>query len=65
VPQRRFNPVSLDALNFLLADVRGALGPYLNVALASAMRETRPAGPALGVAAPADLAQTIGAGEAG
>jgi MFS family permease len=29
----RFNPVSLDALNFLLADVRGALGPYLNVFL--------------------------------
>ncbi len=30
---RRFNPISLDALNFLLADVRGALGPYLNVFL--------------------------------
>jgi len=30
---RRFNPLSLDALNFLLADVRGALGPYLNVYL--------------------------------
>ncbi len=30
---RRFNPVSLDAINFLLADVRGALGPYLNVFL--------------------------------
>ena len=29
----RFHPVSLDALNFLLADVRGALGPYLNVFL--------------------------------
>ena len=29
----RFNPVSLDAINFLLADVRGALGPYLNVFL--------------------------------
>jgi MFS family permease len=28
-----FRPVSLDALNFLLADVRGALGPYLNVFL--------------------------------
>jgi MFS family permease len=26
-------PASLDALNFLLADVRGALGPYLNVFL--------------------------------
>jgi MFS family permease len=30
---RRFNPLSLDAANFLLADVRGALGPYLNVFL--------------------------------
>jgi MFS family permease len=29
----RFRPLSLDALNFLLADVRGALGPYLNVFL--------------------------------
>ncbi len=29
----RFSPVSLYALNFLLADVRGALGPYLNVFL--------------------------------
>jgi predicted MFS family arabinose efflux permease len=29
----RFHPVSLDAVNFLLADVRGALGPYLNVFL--------------------------------
>jgi MFS family permease len=26
-------PLSLDAINFLLADVRGALGPYLNVFL--------------------------------
>jgi MFS family permease len=30
---RRFRPASLDALNFLLADVRGALGPFLNVFL--------------------------------
>src|SRR5258705_5673248 len=30
---KRFNPLSLDALNFLLADVRGALGPFLNVFL--------------------------------
>ena len=30
---RRFHPLSLDAVNFLLADVRGALGPYLNVFL--------------------------------
>jgi MFS family permease len=28
-----FSPLSLDAINFLLADVRGALGPYLNVFL--------------------------------
>jgi MFS family permease len=28
-----FNPLSLDAVNFLLSDVRGALGPYLNVFL--------------------------------
>ena len=28
-----FRPASLDAANFLLADVRGALGPYLNVFL--------------------------------
>lgn len=31
--RRRYNAVSLDAVNFLLADVRGALGPYLNVFL--------------------------------
>jgi MFS family permease len=30
---RRFHPASLDALNFFLADVRGALGPFLNVFL--------------------------------
>jgi hypothetical protein len=30
---RGFQPRSLDAVNFLLADVRGALGPYLNVFL--------------------------------
>jgi hypothetical protein len=29
----RFSPFSLDAVNFLLADVRGALGPFLNVFL--------------------------------
>jgi MFS family permease len=33
VRRARFHPASLDALNFLLADVRGALGPYLNVFL--------------------------------
>ena len=31
--QAGFKPIWLDALNFLLADVRGALGPYLNVFL--------------------------------
>jgi MFS family permease len=30
---KRFNPFSLDAVNFLSADVRGAVGPYLNVFL--------------------------------
>lgn len=30
---RRFNPASLDALNFFLADVRTGFGPYLNVFL--------------------------------
>jgi MFS family permease len=30
---RTYRPRSLDAINFLLADVRGALGPYLNVYL--------------------------------
>ena len=33
----RFRPGALDALNFLLADVRGALGPYLNVFLVTQM----------------------------
>ena len=32
---RKFNPLSLDAINFLLADARGAFGPYLNVFLVS------------------------------
>jgi len=32
-PDSGFKPRSLDAVNFLLADVRGALGPYLNVFL--------------------------------
>jgi hypothetical protein len=31
--RKRFHAFSLDAVNFLLADVRGALGPYLNVFL--------------------------------
>ncbi len=33
VAKAKFRPASLDAINFLLADVRGALGPYLNVFL--------------------------------
>jgi MFS family permease len=33
IKRRRFNPFSLDAVNFLAADVRGAVGPYLNVFL--------------------------------
>src|SRR6202022_2308162 len=33
IKRQAFNPFSLDAINFLLADVRGALGPYLNVFL--------------------------------
>jgi MFS family permease len=33
VERKGFHPLSLDAVNFLLADVRGALGPYLNVFL--------------------------------
>jgi MFS family permease len=32
-PARAFSPFSLDALNFFLADVQGAFGPYLNVFL--------------------------------
>src|ERR1700688_1140873 len=35
---RPFNPLSLDAVNFLLSDVRGALGPYLNVFLVTQQR---------------------------
>jgi MFS family permease len=31
--RKGFNPFSLDAVNFLSADVRGAVGPYLNVFL--------------------------------
>jgi hypothetical protein len=30
---RRFHPFSLDAINFLLADVRGAVRSYLNLFL--------------------------------
>jgi predicted MFS family arabinose efflux permease len=33
VPEAKFRPRSLDALNFLLADTKGALGPYLDVFL--------------------------------
>jgi hypothetical protein len=31
--RKGFHPFSLDAVNFLSADVRGAVGPYLNVFL--------------------------------
>ncbi len=46
VPNRRavrkgFQPVFLDALNFLLADVRGALGPYLVVFLVTQQHWTQ------------------------
>ena len=33
IKRREFNPFSLDAVNFLAADMRGAIGPYLNVFL--------------------------------
>jgi MFS family permease len=36
-----FRPISLDALNFLLSDVRGALGPYLNVFLVTQQHWTQ------------------------
>jgi MFS family permease len=36
-----FRPASLDAINFLLADVRGALGPYLNVFLVTQQHWTQ------------------------
>ena len=35
IKSERFNPLSLDAVNFLAADVRGAVGPFLNVFLVS------------------------------
>ena len=31
--RKGFSPLSLDAVNFLSADVRGAVGPFLNVFL--------------------------------
>jgi MFS family permease len=40
-PARNSIPASLDALNFLLADVRGALGPYLNVFLVTQQHWTQ------------------------
>jgi len=39
--QSGFRPASLDAVNFLLADVRGALGPYLNVFLVTQQHWTQ------------------------
>jgi MFS family permease len=38
---KRFRPFSLDAVNFLLADVRGALGPFLNVFLVTQQHWTQ------------------------
>src|SRR6266436_3294048 len=38
---KRFSPFSLDAVNFLLADVRGALGPFLNVFLVTQQHWTQ------------------------
>ena len=35
IESERFNPLSLDAVNFLAADVRGAVGPFLSVFLVS------------------------------
>jgi hypothetical protein len=48
-----FNPISLDALNFLLADVRGALAPYLNVFLVTQQHRSQ---------ASVGLVTTIGGG---
>lgn len=39
--RKKFRPASLDAVNFLLADVRGALGPYLNVFLTTQQHWTQ------------------------
>ena len=41
VRSKDFNPASLDVVNFLLADVRGALGPYLNVFLVTEQQWTQ------------------------
>ncbi|MEA2756796.1 MAG: hypothetical protein QOJ54_3085, partial [Aliidongia sp.] len=38
---KHFIAFSLDAINFLLADVRGALGPYLNVFLVTQQHWTQ------------------------
>ena len=36
--RKGFSPLSLDAVNFLAADVRGAVGPYLNVFMVTQQR---------------------------
>ncbi|MBV9405417.1 MAG: MFS transporter [Acidobacteriaceae bacterium] len=63
-----FRPVSLDATNFLLADVRGALGPYLNVFLVTQQHWTQASvglvttiGGLLGLAAQTPIGATIDA----
>jgi hypothetical protein len=39
-----FQPCAIDAINYLLPDVRGALAPYLNVALVTRQHWSRPGG---------------------
>jgi hypothetical protein len=41
--RQHVRPASLDALNFLLSDVRGALGPYLNVFLVTQQHRSQAA----------------------
>jgi hypothetical protein len=42
IKRSRFHPFSLDAVNFPAADVRGAVGPYLNVFLVTSCIGARP-----------------------
>jgi uncharacterized membrane protein len=59
---KHFNPRSLDAINFLLADVRGALGPYLNVFLVTQQHwsQSQVAALTLGLFARPPLARRMG-----
>src|ERR1700740_1558892 len=64
-PRRRFDPRALDALNFLLADVRGALGPYLNVFLVTQQGWSQSSvGLVTAIAGVAGLAAQVPAGRA-